>query len=259
MESKKSYEQSLEELSLMLMYLTRTQDNNEFCRYRELSWKGYDFDTMGRMEEENLLWQPRGRRGYDKYLYLTEEGRSRAQDLLKQYGFSDKPLTERFEFRPILPEDADQAAEIERICFPPNEACSEDIMRERVRTAPDVFLVAAERQTGKLAGFIDGLATDEYSLRDEFYTQPELHNPDGKNVMILGLDVLPEYRGEGLAREMMYQYLRREWDRDRKWIILTCLKSKIKMYEKMGFQNRGISDSAWGKEQWYEMTCVLNI
>ncbi|WP_320442591.1 GNAT family N-acetyltransferase [Ruminococcus turbiniformis] len=237
MESKKSYEQSLEELSLMLMYLTRTQDNNEFCRYRELSWKGYDFDTMGRMEE----------------------GRSRAQDLLKQYGFSDKPLTERFEFRPILPEEADQAAEIERICFPPNEACSEDIMRERVRTAPDVFLVAAERQTGKLAGFIDGLATDEYSLRDEFYTQPELHNPDGKNVMILGLDVLPEYRGEGLAREMMYQYLRREWDRDRKWIILTCLKSKIKMYEKMGFQNRGISDSAWGKEQWYEMTCVLNI
>lgn len=237
MESKKSYEQSLEELSLMLMYLTRTQDNNEFCRYRELSWKGYDFDTMGRMEE----------------------GRSRAQDLLKQYGFSDKPLTERFEFRPILPEEADQAAEIERICFPPNEACSEDIMRERVRTAPDVFLVAAERQTGKLAGFIDGLATDEYSLRDEFYTQPELHNPDGKNVMILGLDVLPEYRGEGLAREMMYQYLRREWERDRKWIILTCLKSKIKMYEKMGFQNRGISDSAWGKEQWYEMTCVLNI
>lgn len=237
MESKKSYEQSLEELSLMLMYLTRTQDNNEFCRYRELSWKGYDFDTMGRMEE----------------------GRSRAQDLLKQYGFSDKPLTERFEFRPILPEEADQAAEIERICFPPNEACSEDIMRERVRTAPDVFLVAVERQTGKLAGFIDGLATDEYSLRDEFYTQPELHNPDGKNVMILGLDVLPEYRGEGLAREMMYQYLRREWDRDRKWIILTCLKSKIKMYEKMGFQNRGISDSAWGKEQWYEMTCVLNI
>ena len=30
------------------------------------------------------------------------------------------------------------------------------------------------------------------------------------------------------------------------------------MYEKMGFQNQGISGSSWGGEQWYEMSCVLN-
>ena len=43
MANKKTYEDAIEELSLMLMYLTREQDRNEFCRYREISWKGYDF------------------------------------------------------------------------------------------------------------------------------------------------------------------------------------------------------------------------
>ena len=33
-------------------------------------------------------------------------------------------LAERFEFRAVRPEEAEWAAEIEQICFPPNEACS---------------------------------------------------------------------------------------------------------------------------------------
>lgn len=39
---------------------------------------------------------------------------------------------------------------------------------------------------------------------DEFFTNAGLHNPDGKNIMLLGLDVLPEYRKQGLGRELMY-------------------------------------------------------
>ena len=33
-------------------------------------------------------------------------------------------MTEKFEFRNIRPDEAEQAVEIEQICFPPNEACS---------------------------------------------------------------------------------------------------------------------------------------
>ena len=258
MTNKKEYDRAIEELSLMLMYLTRTQDNNEFCRYRELSWKGYDFDVLDKLDKEELIYQPRSRRGYDKYLYLTEAGRRKAQALLAEYGLSDKSLNERFAFRDILPEEADQAASIEQICFPPNEACSEKNMKERIAMAPDLFLVAVDRETGKLAGFLNGLSTDEYSFRDEFFTNAKLYNPAGRNIMLLGLDVLPEYRGQGLAKEIMYQYLRREKERRRQLVLLTCLKSKVKMYEKMGFQNHGIAESSWGGEQWYEMSCVLN-
>ena len=42
-------------------------------------------------------------------------------------------IEERFEFRNIKLEEAEQAAAIEQICFPPNEACSEQHMKERER------------------------------------------------------------------------------------------------------------------------------
>ena len=259
MENKKNYEKAMEELSLMLMYLTRKQDNNEFCTYRELSWKGYDFHTLNRLDQENLIFQPRSRRGYDKYLYLTEQGRERAQALLIEYGLCDKDINEQFELRNILPHEAEQAAEIEKICFPPNEACSREKILERVAAAPELFLVVVDRKTGKLAGFLNGISTNENSFRDEFFTDIRLYNPNGRNVMFLGLDVLPEYRKRGLAKEIMFQYLRREQEKDRKMIFLTCLASKVKMYTKMGYQNNGIAASTWGGEQWYEMCYVLNI
>lgn len=259
MDSKKDYKKAVEELSLMLMYLTRTQDNNEFCRYRELCWKGYDFQMLDALEQAELIVQPRSRRGYDKYLYLTEQGRQKAQALLEEYGLCDKDLNEQFEFRNILPEEAEQAAEIEQICFPSNEACSRAVMMERAAAVPDLFLAAIDRKTGKLAGFLNGIATDEYCFRDEFFTDVKLHRPDGNNVMLLGLDVLPQYRGQGLAREIVFQYLRREQARDRKTVILTCLKSKVKMYAKMGFLDKGISRSTWGGEQWHEMSYTLNL
>jgi GNAT superfamily N-acetyltransferase len=104
-----------------------------------------------------------------------------------------------------------------------------------------------------LAGFLNGLATDEYTFRDEFFTDANLYNPDGKNIMLLGLDVLPEYRRQGIAKELVYSYARRERENGRQLLILTCLKSKVKMYEKMGFIDRGIANSTWGGEEWHEM------
>lgn len=167
----------------------------------------------------------------------------------------NKEINERFEFRSIDPKEAEQAVRIEQVCFPPNEACSEKNMKERIAAAPELFLVAIDRKTGRMAGFLNGVATEETSLRDDFFTKADLHNSKGKNIMLLGLAVLPEYRKQGLAKEIMFQYRRRENDKNRDAMILTCLKSKIEMYEKMGFKNDGIAQSSWGGEQWYEMSC----
>ena len=166
-------------------------------------------------------------------------------------------LTERFEFRNIRQEEADQAVVIEQICFPPNEACSEKHMKERIAKAAELFLVAVDKETGKLAGFLNGLSTNESSFRDEFFTDVNLYNPEGKNIMLLGLDVLPEYRGQGLAREIMYQYQRRERENGRSKLLLTCLQAKVEMYKKFGFHDEGIANSAWGGEEWHEMSCVI--
>lgn len=191
--------------------------------------------------------------------HKTHEEAERVKTLLEKYDTIDRETEQRFQFRSILPEEADQAARIEEICFPPNEACSEKMMRERVLTAPELFLVAIDRQSGKIAGFLNGLSTEESVFRDEFFTDAKLYDPAGRNVMLLGLDVLPEYRGQGLARAIMFQYLRRERERGGEAAILTCLDSKVKMYEKMGFEDRGIAQSSWGGEQWHEMICKLNM
>lgn len=54
-------------------------------------------------------------------------------------------LYESFAFRTIRPEEAETAAEIEATCFPPNEACSREMMLQRVELAADLFLVAVDR------------------------------------------------------------------------------------------------------------------
>lgn len=75
---------------------------------------------------------------------------------------------ERYEFRTIRQEEMEQGVAIELACFPPNEACSEKSMRERVQYAPELFLAAVDKETGKIAGTLNGLATNETKFRDAF-------------------------------------------------------------------------------------------
>ena len=103
---------------------------------------------------------------------------------------TSQELAEHFEFRSILPEETDQAVAIEHICFPPNEACSRKAMTERIAAAQELFLVAIDRTNGRVAGFLNGISTNETRFRDEFFTDISLHDPKGKSVMLVGLDVL---------------------------------------------------------------------
>ncbi len=253
-------EEVIDELTLALLYLTRFNDS-EGSPFNEMAWKNYDFDAIDRLDKEDLIIDPKRRRdGAYKYAYLTEKGREKARKLLEKYDVEDYPLYERFDFRTVKPEEAEAVAKIEQICFPPNEACTPERIKERIDVASDLFLVAIDRENdGKIAGFLNGIATDEYAFRDEFFTDAGLHKDYGKNVMILGLDVLPEYRKQGLGRELVYNYCRKEQARGRKRLVLTCLQNKVKMYTKFGFIDRGEADSTWGGEKWHEMDITLNI
>ena len=79
---------------------------------------------------------------------------------------TDTHISERYEFRNIKQNEAEEAAEIERICFPPNEACSKKHMKDRVAGIADLFLVAIDKENGKMAGFLNGLATDDEILKE---------------------------------------------------------------------------------------------
>lgn len=256
MKNRINRQKAIDELTLALLYLTRFPDG-EGNRFDEIAWKNYDFDSIDRLDEQELIINPKSRRG-TKYAYMTEKGRTQARAILEAYGIEDDDLHEKYEFRTIRTEEADQAADIEAVCFPPNEACTREMMKERIMTAPELFLVAIDRRSGKIAGFLNGLATDEMEFRDAFFQDASLHNPDGRMVMLLGLDVLPEYRKQGLGRELVYNYCRREGEKGRRRLVLTCLANKVKMYKKFGFRDLGESASSWGGEKWHEMDIFLS-
>ncbi len=167
-------------------------------------------------------------------------------------------LKEQYDFRYIKPEEAEEACDIEEECFPGAEYCSREEITERVVKTPESFFVAADRETGRLAGFLTYIATDEEAVKDDFFTHPECFRPEGKNAVILGLDIRPSYQHRGIGKALMREFCELKRQEGKKRIILTCHEDKIPMYERMGFRNLGISGSVWGGEVWNEMDKSLS-
>jgi len=154
------------------------------------------------------------------------------------------------------PEEAKELAKIEAVCFPPAEAASEEAICQRMAAFPENFLVA--EKDGVLAGFINGGTTDKPYLPDEFYHNTGLHLPDGAYQTVFGLNVLPQYRRQGIAEQLVKRFLQLARDRGKKAVILTCKEHMVHYYQKFGFVKYGVSDSCHGGAVWYDMRCVFS-
>ncbi len=166
-------------------------------------------------------------------------------------------ICSRFRFRAIRREEAEIAADMEQICFPPHEACSRENMIRRVNKDPGMFIVAEEKDTGRLCGMINGMPTDAAVFSDAVFTGFDLYSENGRRMFLAGVEVLPAYRHAGLAHAMMDAFLKREKEKGREQVLLTCLEEKIPFYESMGYRDCGLSASSWGNETWHEMTIDL--
>ena len=72
------YDQSkVDEMTLALMFLTSFSEHG-ITR----SWKGYDWDAMGRLHAAGLIQDPVGKA---KSVVLTEEGARRSLELFQKY------------------------------------------------------------------------------------------------------------------------------------------------------------------------------
>ena len=154
--------------------------------------------------------------------------------------------------RQARPEDLDQVAEVERICFPEAEAAGRESLRLRIQAFPESFLVA-EEQGGAIIGFINGAVTDKKTISDDMFEDAGLHKEDGAYQSIFGLDVLPQYRRQGIAAALMEGLIRSAEEKGRKGLILTCKERLIPYYGKFGYRNMGVSESLHGGAVWYDM------
>lgn len=76
-------QEAIKELTLALLYLTRfSWDKNEEMRH---SWKTYDWDSIDRLVEQGLI----DAKHKNKSVYITNDGISKALELLKKYHIKD--------------------------------------------------------------------------------------------------------------------------------------------------------------------------
>lgn len=77
-------DQQIEELTLILLYLTSWEEGKNEFRIRR-SWKGYDFDALNELEDRNLISGSRRA----KSVCFSDQGIDEAEKLLKKYGLGE--------------------------------------------------------------------------------------------------------------------------------------------------------------------------
>lgn len=159
---------------------------------------------------------------------------------------------EKYRIRNVTPEDLTSVTAVEALCFPAAEAAGRESLKERIERFPESFFVA-ENPGGQVIGFINGCVTDETTIRDEMFEDGALHRADGAYQSIFGLDVIPEYRKQGIAADLMNHLIEAARQRGKKGLILTCKERLIPYYSKFGYRNLGISQSVHGGAVWYDM------
>lgn len=158
--------------------------------------------------------------------------------------------------RTAVPEDAEELAAIEKLCFPSAEAASPEQLAARMDVYSDHFLVLQE-ENGRIVSFVDGLCTDQRNLTDEMYERPEMHREDGAWQMIFGVNTIPECRSKGYASKLLQRFTALAAAQGRNGLVLTCKAALLPFYARLGFKDEGMSASVHGGVPWHQMRLIL--
>jgi len=86
---KTETKEAIQELTMILMYLTRFAENEKFFEAQDFyAWKGYDFDVINQLWDDDYIRQGK-HPSKSKKVYLTESGKAYAQELLEKYHIED--------------------------------------------------------------------------------------------------------------------------------------------------------------------------
>lgn len=84
---KNETRKAIKELTLLLMYLNRFTDEKDFKTAKNFyAWKGYNFDTINELDNEDFIHQGKYR---SKSVYITEKGIKEAKELLEKHKIKD--------------------------------------------------------------------------------------------------------------------------------------------------------------------------
>ena len=143
--------------------------------------------------------------------------------------------------------DFDDIVSLENHCFKESERINFDGLYKRLLNHSSHSYVLVNDD--KVCAYLTYVLSDKLELDDEMFgDNPQDYN-DGKYIIILGLACDPLYKNQGYASKLMYYLL----DNTNKDILLTCHDYLIPFYEKFNFKLKGISNSSYSTETWYDM------
>ena len=157
--------------------------------------------------------------------------------------------------RHVLGKDLDACFAVETSGFPPEEAATRQTIKLRIDRFPQGFLVA--EVNGRVVGILNSATTNKSDIADEELKQLIGHDPDGKNMVVFALAVLPEFQKQGIARQLMSRFVEESRQRKKENVFLLCKQHLIAYYERMGFRHVGLSKSTHGGAEWHEMRLAL--
>jgi ribosomal protein S18 acetylase RimI-like enzyme len=144
---------------------------------------------------------------------------------------------------------------IEHICFPIEEAATEEALKQRIQLIPDSFFVAEE--CGVVVGLVNGPVIEKEFITDDLFERIKQNPASGGHQTVLGVAVTPHFQTRGVATALLAHLEKEAISKNRESITLTCKEDLIRFYENVGYQNRGVSKSEHGGVQWYNMNKKL--
>ena len=176
-----------------------------------------------------------------------------AYEGMRRVKYFDLPLA----FRAARPSDLEALWQLETECFSPKERCLRENFERRAALWPAHFLLLERPDTGRVCAFLGDVYAEDDELTDEMFTGAVRHAPEGKNLMILGLNTCADLRGRGLASMLLRRRIALARQEGLRRCILTCHDALMPYYASFGFVSRGISRSVWGGAVWYDMVLEL--
>ncbi|MED3728327.1 GNAT family N-acetyltransferase [Priestia filamentosa] len=148
--------------------------------------------------------------------------------------------------------DLPRLIEIEKLCFSKEEAATPEATKQRLQYIRDSFFVAEE--DGIILGLVNGPVTGKKFITDDLFEDITANPSFGGHQTILGLAVHPDFQSRGISAKLLAHLEKEARKRTRETITLTCKEDLISFYEKHGYINMGVSDSAHGGAVWYNMS-----
>ncbi|WP_079529534.1 GNAT family N-acetyltransferase [Halobacillus hunanensis] len=153
--------------------------------------------------------------------------------------------------RNVQDADLEQLLLIENEGFSLDEAATKETFLERIQLIADTFIVA--ERDGEILGYINGPVINQPYITDNLFTEIKENPKKGGYQSVLGLAVAKQARSQRVAKNLMERMEELVKENEREGITLTCKQELVSFYEKLRFDNHGMSESKHGGVSWYNM------